>query len=110
MASNFYSQLVKGATSTASLVYGPVPTGQVAIIFGLSAANTLAAPVAATFYISRGLTSYNVIYQAVVPVGSSLVVAGNDQKIVLQAGDSLYVQSGSSAASLDIVCSVLVQS
>jgi hypothetical protein len=51
-------------------------------------------------------TDYYLIKSATVPVGSSLVVVGGDQKFVMVTGDALKVIS-SAAASTDVITSVL---
>jgi hypothetical protein len=49
---------------------------------------------------------YYLIEDATVPVGSSLVVVGGDQKVVMVTGDALKVIT-SAASSADVVTSVL---
>ena len=115
MANTFLSNLVpnvgpqSGSPLAGTTIIPAIPATQVAIIFGLSGTNLLTTPILATFYIRRANANVNVLYQATVPVGSSIVVAGNDQKIVLQAGDALVAYSSASSG-LDVLCSYLIQS
>ena len=51
--------------------------------------------VTANVTITRASNTYSIIQQAPILTGSSLVVIGGDQKVVLQAND--YVQISSSA-------------
>jgi len=73
---------------------------------GLVLANTSNATVSvdASIYDS----SYNtyLVVDAPVPVGGALVVIGGDQKVVLEPGDSIQVESNA-ASSIDAVLSVL---
>jgi hypothetical protein len=75
-------------------------------IIGLSFANTTTAPITVSAYITRSAVDYYLITNATVPVGSSLVVVGGDQKTVLITGDALKVVT-SAASSADVITSVL---
>jgi hypothetical protein len=75
-------------------------------IIGLSFANTTTSPITVSAYITRSAVNYYLIEDATVPVGSSLVVVGGDQKVVMITGDALKVIT-SAAASADVVTSVL---
>jgi hypothetical protein len=57
-------------------------------------------------YFTRSAVDYYLIKGATVPVGSSLVVVGGDQKVVLITSDVLKVVT-SAATSADVVTSVL---
>ena len=69
-------------------------------------ANTSSSPITTDAYITRSGINYYLIENATVPVGSSLVVVGGDQKVVLQPSDVLYVLN-SVASSGDCFCSLL---
>jgi hypothetical protein len=75
-------------------------------IIGLSFANTTTSPITASAYITRSGVDYYLIENATVPVGSTLVVVGGDQKTVLITSDALKVIT-SAAASADVITSVL---
>jgi hypothetical protein len=75
-------------------------------IIGLSFANTTTSPILASAYITRSGVNYYLIEDATVPVGSSLVVVGGDQKVVMITSDALRVIT-SAASSADVVTSVL---
>jgi hypothetical protein len=75
-------------------------------IIGLAFANTSASPITASAYITRSGTDFYLIKDATVPVGSSLVVVGGDQKTVLITSDALKVVT-SAATSADVITSVL---
>lgn len=106
MATNtFKSYPSKNVGTTPALVY-TCPASTQTTIIGLSMANTTISPITCDVYITRSAINYYLIETATIPVGSSLVVVGGDQKVVLQAADALYVVN-SAASSGDCFCSLL---
>lgn len=92
---------------TATAVY-TTPASTTTTVIGLSVANVLTTQI----YVDVTLTDTSatktvyLVKGAPVPVGSSLVVVGGDQKVVMEAGDIIKVKSGT-AASADVTVSVL---
>ncbi len=106
MATNtFKSYPSKNVGTTPALVY-TCPASTQTTIIGLSMANTTTSPITCDVYITRSAVNYYLVETATIPVGSSLVVVGGDQKVVLQAADALYVVN-SVASSGDAFCSLL---
>jgi hypothetical protein len=105
MANVFTSYLNQNVGTSAATVV-TVGGGTQTTVIGMSTANTTTSPVNVSAYITRSATDYYLIKNATVPVGSSLVIVGGDQKVVLVASDVLKVVS-SAASSLDVVTSVL---
>lgn len=105
MANTFTSYVNKDVGTSAATVVTVGASTQTTII-GLDIANTTSSPITADVYITRSAVNYYLIKGATVPVGSSLVVVGGDQKVVLITSDVLKVQT-SAAASADVVTSVL---
>jgi hypothetical protein len=105
MANTFTSYVNKNVGTSAATVVTVGASTQTTII-GLSFANTTASPITADAYITRSAVDYYLIKGATVPVGSSLVVVGADQKVVLITSDVLKVVT-SAASSADVVTSVL---
>jgi hypothetical protein len=105
MANTFTSYFNKNVGTSAATVVTVGASTQTTII-GLSFANTTTAPSTASAYITRSAVDYYLIEDATVPVGSSLVVVGGDQKTVLITGDALKVVT-SAASSADVITSVL---
>jgi hypothetical protein len=105
MANTFTSYVNKNVGTSAATVVTVGAATQTTII-GLSFANTTASPITADAYITRSAVDYYLIKGATVPVGSSLVVVGADQKVVLTTSDALKVVT-SAASSADVVTSVL---
>lgn len=105
MANTFTSYANKDVgTSPATVV--TVAGGTQTTVVGMSVANTSASPITASAYFTRSAVDYYLIKNATVPVGSSLVLVGGDQKVVLIPSDELKVVT-SAATSADVVTSVL---
>jgi hypothetical protein len=105
MANLFKSFPAKNVGTYAATVY-TCPASTQTTIIGLSMANTSASPITTDAYITRSGINYYLIENATVPVGSSLVVVGGDQKVVMQPADVLSVLN-SVASSGDCFCSLL---
>lgn len=96
---------LSGAPTTVSDVVASSTTNTV---IGLSLANVGSAPVSASVKLNKsGGSSAFLIKDAIVPLGGALVVVGGDQKLVLEAGDTITAYS-SVASSIDVVTSYLV--
>jgi hypothetical protein len=105
MASVFTSYFAKDVGTSASTLT-TVASATTSTVVGLSVANTSAADITVDIYITRSAVNYYVIKGATVPVGSTFVMAGGDQKINMIAADALKVIT-SAAASADAMVSVL---
>ena len=105
MANTFTSYANKDVGTSAATVV-TVGAGTQTTVVGMSVANTSASPITASAYFTRSAVDYYLIKSATVPVGSSLVLVGGDQKVVLVPSDALKVVA-SAAASADVVTSVL---
>ena len=108
MANNFKTftaQNIDASGSKATLYTCPSSTETT--IIGLNIANILTVSITVTVeLLDGGSTITHVVKDAIVPVGSSLVVVGGDQKIVMNSTDVLKVY-GSEANCCDAVLSVL---
>ena len=105
MANTFKSYPSKNVGTSAATIY-TCPSSTQTTLIGLSVANTSSAPITCDAYITRSAVDYYLIKTATVPVGSSLVIVGGDQKVVLQTGDVLKVLTNA-ASSADVACSLL---
>ena len=105
MPNTFTSYVNKNVGTSPATVVTVGASTQTTII-GLSFANTSSSPITADAYITRSGTDYYLVKGATVPVGSSLVVVGGDQKTVLITSDALKVVT-SAAGSADVITSVL---
>lgn len=107
MANTFTRQLSRGIGTTATQVgtytVGP---GKTAVVIGLTVTNVTGSAISANVFLNDGSANTSILTNAPVSSGSSLVVVGGDQKVVLITGDSIYVQS-SAASSVDVVMSIM---
>lgn len=105
MANTFKSQISDNIGTTPVDVYtGPALT--TATIIGLSIANQHTSQINVDVTMTKGATTVFLVKGAPIPVGSSLVVVGADQKVVVETTDVIKVTS-SIASSADVVISVL---
>lgn len=105
MASNFKSFAANSVGVANTTIYTAPALTQTTVI-GLSLANMVGTTILVTAFITKGATSTRVIKDAPIPAGSALVLFGGDQKLVLEAGNTLSVVSNT-AASADCIISVL---
>ena len=106
MATNTFTSYVNKNVGTSAATVVTVGASTQTTVIGMSCANTTTSPVTVDAYFTRSAVDYYLIKGATVPVGSSLVIVGGDQKVVLITSDVLKVVS-SVATSVDVVTSVL---
>ena len=102
MANTFKNYFGKNVSS--NTVIFTAGSGVQATVIGMTIANLSNAPINANVVINSGGTDYYLVKEATVPLGGSLVPIGGDQKVVLEADDTLAV---SSSANSDVILSVL---
>ena len=107
MANTFKRKLSRNIGTTATQVgtYA-VGSGVTTVVNGLTVTNTSGSAISANVFLNDGAANTSILTNAPVSSGSSLVVVGGDQKVVLETGDSIYVQS-SAASSVDVVMSIM---
>jgi hypothetical protein len=109
MANTFFNKFSSGIGTSLTAVGGyvvPADSSTTVVVVGLSVANTTATSINVEVTLNDGSTDYYVIKDAPVNSGASLVVVGGDQKIVLEAGHSIKVNS-SASASADAIMSIM---
>jgi hypothetical protein len=95
MANTFKNYFLVASGTAANAIVGPAATQTT--VFGMSIANVTENPILANVTVTSSGTTYSMIYKAQIPVGSTLVPVGNNQKLVLEAGDYVQVQSTGAA-------------
>ena len=105
MANSFKNYFLKNANTISQNVY-VAGAGVSATVIGMTIGNTTSAPISANITVTSAGTSYFMLQGATVATGGALVPIGGDQKLVLEAGDYLQVQT-SAANSADVIVSVL---
>jgi len=117
MPSSFKRYFKQGVGTANTTIYNPTTDGMQSTIIGLSLCNTTNNTIQASATFSQGANSAsagaNTVYlvkNVVIPAGSSLVVVGGDQKLVMTANssssDHLEISSNT-ASSVDAMLSVL---
>jgi hypothetical protein len=96
---NFFSKDVSSNT----VVYTAAAATQTTVI-GMTIANVLTSPVTANIVINSGGTDFFMLKEATIPAGGALVPVGGEQKLVLEATDSLAI---SATGNCDVILSVL---
>ena len=105
MANNFKNYFLKNATTSAANVYAPAAATQATVI-GMTIGNTTASPISANVTVVSGGTTHFMVQNATISNGGALVPIGGDQKLVLEFGDYIQVQT-SASNSADVILSVL---
>jgi len=106
MANSFKVSAVAGVgTSPTNAYVCPASTSTTVIGLSLSNISTSQITVSAELAINGGATA-RLVKDAPIPVGSSLVVVGGDQKVVLNASDAIKITS-SAVSSVDVITSYL---
>ena len=98
MANAFKSYQSTSVTTEATVLTGPSATETTVI--GLSIANTSSS----TATVDVKLNTAYIVKAAPIPVGGSLVVVGGDQKLVVEATDTIKVTSD---VTVDVITSTL---
>ena len=105
MANTFKNATARNVGASATTVY-TTPAATQTTVIGCTVANITANNITVTVTLFDGTNTTNIVKDALVRNGSSLVVIGGDQKLVLQAAHQLRVTS-SAATSADVVVSLL---
>ena len=92
------------ANVTTNVAFFTVGSAQTATCIGMTIANKTASSVLANVHINIGGTNFHMIKDATIPTGGALVPIGNDQKVVMEATDTM---SASCSGNCDIILSVL---
>jgi acetyltransferase-like isoleucine patch superfamily enzyme len=108
MANTFTRKLSSGIGVSAETIGNyTVGANTTTIVVGLSVTNTTGSAITANVFIQDVSTANTyVVTNAPISAGSSLIVGGGDQKLVLITGDKVFVQS-SASASIDAVMSIM---
>lgn len=105
MANTFKSNVAINVETTGNTVY-TCPGATQTTLIGLTLSNKSNGTVTANVYLRRSSVDYSIISNAPIMTGSTLVPIGGDQKVVLQAADTLKV-TVSANSSVDVVASLL---
>ncbi|MEL0287045.1 MAG: hypothetical protein VXA34_00155 [Gammaproteobacteria bacterium] len=104
---NSFKTVTDTAVGTSPATIYTCPASTETTIIGLNIANILSSSITVDVQLENndGDNVY-IVKDAIVPVGSSLVAVGGDQKIVLNSSDILKV-TASQASAADVTLSIL---
>ena len=106
MANTFKNEVFSGGNTTANtdIIVYTCPSSTTTVVIGLSVANLTTNQITADIKLNAG-TTVHLVKNLPIPSASSFeFMAGN--KVILQAGDSIIVQSDT-ANSVDIVMGIM---
>jgi len=107
MANTFTRKVSRSIGTSATAIDGyTVGASTQTTVIGLTLANRTASQVLVDVTLNDGANDTYMVKDAPIPAGSSLVVVGGDQKVVLGTGDSIKITSDT-ASSVDAIMSIL---
>ena len=107
MADAFLNKMSRDIGTALTVVGGyTVGASTETTVIGLTVANTTASTVNIDVTLNDGANDTYVVKDAPIPTGGALVPIGGNQKIVLNTGDSIKVNSDT-ASSVDAILSIL---
>tara|TARA_R100001015_G_C4634818_1_gene202239 strand:+ start:4565 stop:4897 length:333 start_codon:yes stop_codon:yes gene_type:complete len=107
MANAFLNKMSRDIGTSLTAVGGyTVGASTETTVIGLTVANTTASTVNIDVTLNDGANDTYVVKDAPIPTGGALVPIGGNQKIVLNTGDSIKVNSDT-ASSVDAILSIL---
>ncbi len=109
MANSFKNRTLRGVGTTATAVGAAVAASTETTLIGMTIANITSGVINVTVTLTDNAGTPNVtnlVKDAPVPTGGSLVVLGGDQKVCLMTGDIIKVKSNT-ASSADVIMSFL---
>ena len=100
---NTFKNYLRANVSSNTVVF-TTGSGVQTTVIGMTVANLTGAPVTANVILHSSGVDYHIVKNATIAVGGSLVPIGGDQKLVMEAADTLAV---SASANCDVIASVL---
>jgi hypothetical protein len=106
MANTFKNRTLRAVGTTPTDVGAVVAASTQTTLIGMTVSNVVSSVISVTVTLNDGTNTTNIVKDAPIPTGGSLLVCGGDQKIVLMTGDKLIVTSNT-ASSADVITSFL---
>lgn len=105
---NLFKNSVTGSIGTSNTRVYQTPASTVSTVIGMSVSNIISnnISVSVTITDASATQTRHLIRNGLITDGSSIVIVGGEQKVVLESGDFVSVVS-SAAASADVIVSVL---
>ena len=106
MANTFKNRTLRAVGTSPVDVGAVVAASTQTTLIGMTLANVTSGVISVTVTLNDGTNTTNIVKDAPIPTGGSLIVVGGDQKIVLMTGDKVIVTSNT-ASSADVIMSFL---
>ena len=106
MANTFKNRTLRAVGTSPVDVGAVVAASTQTTLIGMTLANITSGVISVTVTLNDGSNTTNIVKDAPIPTGGSLIVVGGDQKIVLMTGDKVIVTSNT-ASSADVIMSFL---
>jgi len=106
MANTFKNRTLRAVGTTPVDVGAAVAASTQTTLIGMTVSNIVSSVISVTVTLNDGTNTTNIVKDAPIATGGSLLVCGGDQKIVLMTGDKLIVTSNT-ASSADVITSFL---
>jgi hypothetical protein len=103
---NSFKNYGSAAVGTSPTVVYTAGAGTQATIIGMSVANLLNTSISANVILNISGSNFYMVKSAQIDPGSSLIPIGGGQKVVLESGDYLSVNTNT-ASSVDVIVSLL---
>jgi hypothetical protein len=105
---NIFKNSLSSAVGTSPTTVYTTPSATTSTVIGVSVANIIASNINVSVQVTDNSASRTIylVKDALIVPGSSVVLVGGDQKVVLEANDFIRVTS-SQASSADVIVSVL---
>ena len=106
MANAFKNRTLRAVGTSPVDVGAVVAASTQTTLIGMTLANITSGVISVTVTLNDGSNTTNIVKDAPIPTGGSLIVVGGDQKIVLMEEDKITVTSNT-ASSCDVIMSFL---
>ena len=106
MANTFKNRTLRAVGTSPVDVGAVVAASTQTTLIGMTIANITSGVISVTVTLNDGTNTTNIVKDAPIPTGGSLIPVGGDQKIVMMTGDKIIVTSNT-ASSADVIMSFL---
>ena len=106
MANTFKNRTLRAVGTSPVDVGAVVAASTQTTLIGMTIANITSGVISVTVTLNDGTNTTNIVKDAPIPTGGSLIPVGGDQKIVMITGDKIIITSNT-ASSADVIMSFL---
>jgi hypothetical protein len=103
---NKFKNYLKASVGTSAITIYTANVGTSTTVIGMTIANVLNTAITANVIVTSEGSDYYMVKMAPIDPGNSLITIGGEQKLILEANDSIKVSTNASS-SADVILSVL---